>query len=246
MVEIKGFIPNSLIEWEGRIASIVFLAGCNLRCRYCHAHHLILNPRNVERTDSEQVFRYVRRQGRWLDGVVITGGEPTLHGEGLVDLVSRFRELDVPVMVETNGTRPEWIGRLLRDGLLEGVAMDLKAPLTCTDYRRVAGVEVRIEDIRNSIIAVRTSGLWHEFRLTVVPGLVGPDELERMAPELEGARQVAIQNFRPELCLDPALREVAPFKAEELDELARIVQPFVGRVIIRGRDNAALCAARRA
>jgi pyruvate formate lyase activating enzyme len=159
--------------------------------------------------------------------------------------VLRFRELELPVMIETNGTRPEWIGRLMRDGLLEGVAMDLKAPLTRADYARVACVEVDVEDVRNSVVAVKASGLWHEFRITVVPGLVGPDEIERMAPELDGSRQVAIQNFRPELCLDPELREVAPFRPEELDEMADILRPFTGRVIIRGRDNAALFASRK-
>jgi pyruvate formate lyase activating enzyme len=120
--------------------------------------------------------------------------------------------------------------------------MDLKAPLTRADYSRVTGVDVDVEDVRNSIGAVKNSGLWHEFRMTVVPGLVGPEEMERMAPELEGSRQAAIQNFRPELCLDPALREVAPFTSEELDELTEILKPFTGRVIVRGRDNAALFA----
>jgi len=270
-MDIKGFIPTSLIEWEGKIASVLFLPNCNLRCRYCHAGQLVCHPDQVDTIPRQEVFDYLRGQRDWLDGVVITGGEPTLHGEDLRELIGQVHWLDgvvitggeptlhgedlreligqvraVPldVMIETNGTRPEWVGRLLTEGALAAVAMDLKAPLTAADYARVTAAEVDVNDVRQSLRLIRDSGLPHEFRITLVPGLVGRDELERMAPELDGADVIALQNFKPELCLDPALHKVTPYPSEELDALAEIVRPHARRVVVRGRDAAALAAAR--
>jgi pyruvate formate lyase activating enzyme len=244
MLDIKGFIESSLLEWEGKIACVVFLPNCNLRCSYCHAAHLILHPERLESLDLARILDYARRQGAWLDGVVITGGEPTLHGEELLDLIGDFRAVPLEVMIETNGTRPQWVERLIEEGFLDAIAMDLKAPLTPDDYARVAGVEVNVDDVRRSVELIKQSGLPHEFRITLVPGLVGRDELERMAPDLAGARQVALQNFRPDFCLSESLRQVAPYTPEELEALVRVIAPSVGRVVLRGRDHAAIAASR--
>ena len=244
-MEIKGFIESSLLEWEGKIASVVFLPGCNLRCHYCHAGHLIIHPERLESIPRDQVLDYMRRQHGWLDGVVITGGEPTLHGEELLDLIHAFRDIPPEVMVETNGTRPEWVARLVGGGLVEAIAMDVKAPLTPEDYERVCGVHVNVEDIRRSINAIKTSGLPHEFRVTLVPGLVGQEELERIVPDLQGAQQIALQNFKPDHCLSQNHRQVVPFASEELDTFAQIVAPAAGRCVVRGRDHAALTRSRQ-
>jgi len=244
MLEIKGFIESSLLEWEGKIASVVFLPNCNLRCHYCHAAHLILHPERIESLDRARILEYMRRQIDWLDGVVITGGEPTLHGEELLDLIGEFRAVPLKVMIETNGTRPEWTERLMKEGFLDAIAMDFKAPLTADDYARVAGVEVNIGDIRRSIVLIKQSGLPHEFRITLVPGLVGREELERMLPDLAGAQQVALQNFRPDFCLSESLRQVTPYTPDELNAFITIVAPAVGRVVLRGRDHAAIAASR--
>jgi len=136
------------------------------------------------------------------------------------------------------------VGRLIAEGALAAVAMDLKAPLTAVDYSRVAGVDVDVNDVRHSLRLIKESGLPHEFRITLVPELTGRDEIERMAPDLDGADTVALQNFKPALCLDPALREMSPYSPEELDALADILKPHARRVVVRGRDAAALAASR--
>jgi len=241
-MDIKGFIPTSLIEWEGKLASVLFLPRCNLRCHYCHAGQLICNPERIETVPREEIFDHLRRQRGWLDGVVITGGEPTLHGEALRELIAEIRAVPLQVMIETNGTRPEWVGRLIAEGALAAVAMDMKAPLTATDYSRITGVEVDVNDVRHSLRLIKESGLPHEFRITVVPGLIGPDDIARMAPDLDGADTVAVQNFKPALCLEPALREVTPYSPEDLDAMAEILEPHARRVVVRGRDAAALAA----
>lgn len=245
LMEIKGFVESSLLEWEGKIASVVFLPGCNLRCHYCHAAHLIIHPERLESIPRRQVLDYMGRQTGWLDGVVITGGEPTLHGEELLDLITDIKSFPLDVMVETNGTRPEWITRLIEGGFIEAVAMDFKAPLTPEDYERVCGAEVNLDDIRRSINIVKQSALPYEFRVTLVPGLVGQDELERMLPDLEGARQIALQNFKPDHCLSEQLRRVTPYSPEQLDLFERIVAPVTDRCVVRGRDHAALTRSRQ-
>ncbi len=241
-MDIKGFIESSLIEWEGKIASVIFLPGCNLRCHYCHAAHLVLHPERLESLSRPRILDYMRRQRDWLDGAVITGGEPTLHGDELVALIGEIRAIPLSVMIETNGTRPEWVGRLIRDGLVEAVAMDVKAPLTPEDYERVAGAEVSVEDIRASIRIIKESGLPHEFRITLVPGLVGRAELEAILPDLEGARQIALQNFKPDLCLSEPLRHVTPFTPDELKGMVVLAAADGARVVLRGRDHAASAA----
>lgn len=245
-MEIKGFIQNSLLEWEGKIASVIFLPGCNLRCRYCHAGHLICQPERLESVPLDQILDYMRGQGDWLDGAVITGGEPSLHGQELLDLISQVRAIPLKVMVETNGTRPEWVERLLSGGFVDAIAMDVKAPLTREDYARVTGAIVNVKDIRRSIRLIKQSGLPHEFRVTLVPGLVGWDELKQIVPELEGARQIALQNFKPDLCLSPALRQVAPYSADQLEAFRRMAAPAADRCVVRGRDYAPLAASRPA
>lgn len=241
-MEIKGFIENSMLEWEGRLCCVLFLPRCNLRCRYCHAGHL-LEPDGLESIPRGQVLSYMRSQKGWLDGATITGGEPTLHGEELLDLIGDISEAGLEVMVETNGTRPEWVERLVGEGWVQAMTMDLKAPLTPEAYRRVSTRDVDVTAVRRSVKLILAAGLPHEFRITVVPGLVGPAEVEAIAPELEGARMVALQNFQPDNCLDPALREVEPYRPEQMDAMGEVLKAAAERVVLRGRERGVIRAA---
>ena len=245
-MQIKGFIKNSLNEWEGQIASVVFLPYCNLSCPYCHAGHLVTNPEELDTVPHHEIYSYLQGERGWVDGVSITGGEPTLHGEKLAQFIRELKAMDVEVMLETNGTRPQWIGRLIDEGLLDAVAMDVKAPLTRDDYRRVTRKAVAPKKIRSSIHRIIDSGLPHEFRTTLVPDLIGEDELRRLAPELEGARKVALQNFQPDNCLDEELQQATPYFPDAMDRFQQIVDPYVGRCVLRGRERGVSVAATRA
>ncbi len=237
-MQIKGFIESSLLEWEGKVSSVLFLPHCNLRCRYCHAGDLVLAPEQMETVPFERVAAYLRAQRGWVDAVAVTGGEPALHGRELVDLTERLHEFSVDVMVETNGTRPDVVEELIEENCVDVMSMDVKAPLNPTDYRRVTDAEVDIGAVRRSINLIRDSGLPHEFRITLVPGLVGEDELRGILPELEGARAVALQNFRPDDCLSPELHEVMPFRPEQMDAFGQMARGTGERCIVRGREHA--------
>jgi pyruvate formate lyase activating enzyme len=236
-MQIKGFIQNSLLEWEGKVSCVLFLPSCNLRCRYCHAGHL-LGDSVLESIQQEQVLRYMRKQNGWLDGVAITGGEPTLHEDELLGLVADIHQAGLEVMVETNGTRPYWVDRLVNDAGVERLAVDVKAPLTTEAYEAITQVPVDVDAIKRSIEIIITSGVDHEFRITVVPGLVGKKELLEIASELRGAKCVAIQNFQPDHCLDTALHSVAPYSPEAMDDMGALMSEHFENVVVRGRDRA--------
>jgi pyruvate formate lyase activating enzyme len=231
---IKGFIENSLIEWEGQIAAVLFLPGCNLRCRYCHAGHLLDDPDPTESIPLEAVLESVARQRGWVDGVVVSGGEPTLHEPGLQLLVRSLKSIPTRVWLETNGTRPGALQKLIFAGLLDGVAMDLKATLRAHELRRITRSEVDPAALRQSIRLILNRVPDHEFKITLVPGFITADDVEELARTVQGARRLALQNFRPVACLDPALHEVEPFAPDEVNEMACRAEPYVDEVIVRG------------
>lgn len=242
-MEIKGFIQNSLLEWEGRISCVLFLPGCNFRCRYCHAAHLI-EPNLLESIKKEQVLSYIKRQKEWLDGAVITGGEPTLHEYELLELIREIKEIGLEVMLETNGSNPLWVEKLLKNRRIDAITMDIKAPLDAESYRKLMGKDIDISLIKRSIKAILNSDLEHEFRITVLPGLVGPEEVGAIVPELKGAMTIALQNFQPEHCMDKTLRKIEPFTAEEMEQMAELARPYAKRVIVRGEGRTVPSAAR--
>jgi pyruvate formate lyase activating enzyme len=237
-MQIKGFIKSSLLEWEGMLSCVVFLPGCNLRCPYCHAADLVLRPEELPDVPLEHVLGHIASSGGWIDGAVVTGGEPTLNGPQLAELLRALRAEQVATMLETNGTRPECLEHLLADGLVDCLSMDVKAPLSADDYSRVAGTAVSIQDVRRSVSLIMASGIQHEFRITLLRGLVGGEQLERLLPDLAGAGTIALQNARTQLCLDTSLRGTRPFLPEEMDRFQSMALGYVPRCIVRGRDRA--------
>ncbi len=242
-MEIKGFIQNSLLEWDGRISCVIFLPLCNFRCKYCHAGHL-LEQNLLESIEEKQILAYMEKQKNWLDGAVITGGEPTLHGYELLDFILRIKAIGLDVMLETNGTNPKWVKKLLNNNRINAISMDIKAPLDAASYRKVTGVDFEIEFIRESVKLILQSAAEHEFRITLVPGLVGKKEVMKIVKELKGAQTIALQNFQPDHCLDKTLQQVSPFTPEQLEEMAGIARPFAKNVVLRGENRAVLAASR--
>jgi len=217
---IKGFIEASFVDWPGRVASVVFLPGCNLRCPFCHNHPLVLNPGAVKDIPLDHVLARLKDHEGWVDGVVVTGGEPTVS-PGLDGLLGRFKRLGLTVKLDTNGTRPEVIQRLIKEKLVDAVAMDVKAvPLAPYLYEKAAGSKVDLGAITDSILLLVGSPIEVTFRTTVVPGLHDSGAVKAIAEALHG-RPLVLQNFRPDDALEPSYRHIRPFTPEEFDELQR-------------------------
>ncbi len=219
-MSIKGFIKTSFLDWPGKVCSVVFLGGCGFRCRACHNPKLVLDPGSIPDFPQEEILQYLDLRKEWIDGVTVTGGEPT-SDRHLPDLLRTFRSLDLKIKLDTNGSRPDVIEALLRNDLVDAVFMDVKAPLTSEEYSKVAGVAVNAGVIRRSIDILTRSFVEVRFRTTVVPGLVEEAELALIAKALGDVEHFAIQAFRNVETLDRSLTEIEEFDPARVDDMRR-------------------------
>ena len=204
-MEIKGFIETSFLDWPGKLCAVLFLPSCNLRCPFCHNHILVLHPEQLPAYPWEPIELRLKALRTWLDGVCITGGEPTLHSD-LAELLGRIHDLGLMVKLDTNGTRPEILEFLVSKKLIDYLALDIKGPLNQESYRRFAGVRTSIEDIKKSMDLILSGRVKGELRTTVIPQWHTPPLLAQMALELIQAPKWTHQEFNPLQALDPNLR----------------------------------------
>jgi len=229
-MKIGGIHTCSLIDYPGKICTILFAQGCNFRCPYCHNPQLVAPELFTDPLQQERIFDFLHRRRGKLDAVTISGGEPTLQ-PGLVSFIRRIKELAFAVKLDTNGSRPAVLRELIENELLDFIAMDLKAPLA--RYAEVVGTPVAAEAIRESVQLIMKSGAEYEFRTTWVPGLLGPDDLDDMMREVHGAARYVIQRFVPERTLDPRFRCPAPASSPSPEGLAALAAPHVAACLVR-------------
>lgn len=220
-MRIGGFQKLTLSDFAGKPSCIVFTQGCNFRCPFCHNPGLVDNAPNLFPIKEHEVFAYLKKRAPLLSGVVITGGEPCIQND-LLDFAARIKDLSLAVKLDTNGSEPALLKTLLRAGLVDYIAMDLKAPFS--KYDLLAGCNVPLDRIRNSIDMILNSGVDHEFRTTVVhPGLNREDILW-IADRLRGAKRYVLQHFVSKVTLDPTWNKAASFSTEALESLCRHIQ----------------------
>jgi pyruvate formate lyase activating enzyme len=232
---IKGFLETSFSDWPGKMAAVLFLPFCNFRCPFCHNHELVLHPEQFPDYPVEDVVKMLRRRKGWIDGVCLTGGEPTLHSwlPALIrDLKSALRsfQMQVEIKLDTNGTNPGCLQTLIGDQLVDYVAMDLKGPLEITRYGALAGVPLEdgeLARIQDSIQILIRGKVDYEFRTTLVPSLMEEEEIYDLARKIRGARRYTLQNFNPRDPLRPQLRKEAPWE----DGALRRMQDRVNEII---------------
>ena len=234
---VKGFLETSFSDWPGRVVAVLFLPSCNLRCPFCHNHGLVLQPEKFENFPWEAILNGLRKRRGWIDGVCLTGGEPTLH-PWLPRLIRELKSdrgltpagTPLGVKLDTNGTRPEVLEELLAEGLIDYVAMDLKAPLEPGRYSALTGVtweEERIERVEASIRILLEGRVDHEFRSTVVPTLLEEEEVYAMARTVRGTCRYTLQNFNPRDALDERLRTLRPLDPAELHRMQERVNGII-------------------
>ncbi len=202
-----GFQPFTLSDFPGRTAAIAFTQGCNFRCPFCHNGALLplLTPEE-NLVPEVVVLDHLRRRKGQLEGLVVTGGEPTLQ-PALPVFLRKVKAMGFPVKLDTNGSRPEMLKALLDEGLVDFVAMDVKAPLH--KYELLTGVAAPTRAIEESIAAITWSGVEHLFRTTHVPGLLTSGDLQSIRSALSAGSVHVIQRFRPEHALDLSLQDAA-------------------------------------
>lgn len=230
-LDIKGYLPSSLLDYSGKIVSVVFLSGCNFHCPYCFNVEIVNNSKKLKRIEPEEIFNHLESRKKWLDGVCITGGEPTLH-KGLFEFISKIKQMGFLVKLDTNGTNPEILKRLVDEKLVDYIAMDIKAPLK--KYGEAVGREVDLEKIQESVDLIRNSGVEYEFRTTVVPKFFDEKDALAIGDWLKGSKKYFLQQFRAEKTLDKEFQKEMPYSHERLHEFAEILKPFFDKVEVRG------------
>ena len=227
-ISIKGFLETSFLDWPGKIASVIFLPFCNFRCPYCQNSALVLKPETIKTISLDKVLNKLAELKGWLDGICITGGEPTLHNT-LPDFIREFKKRNLLVKLDTNGSTPGMINYLLNENLIDAIAMDVKAPLDEISYSRLIGVSVDLKKIKASIKLIQESSIETIFRVTVVPGLLSEKDIYGLAESLSPAKRLVLQQFQPENTLDPKLKQVQPWTQEKFEQLQQEVDKIIGR-----------------
>jgi len=229
---IKGYLQTSVIEWPGKISSVVFTAGCNFRCSFCYNSGLVDPNRRAELQEisEESVIEDLLKRKKWIDALVVTGGEPCLQPD-LPEFLKIIKSMGFLTMIETNGSRPETIAKLLNDKIIDRIAMDIKGPLDqYTEITKIENGEWIMDKIKESIKIILNSGIEYEFRTTVVPGIHDVSVIQDMLKDLKQLSNGAmkqlhwtLQNFQPNNCLDPKFNKLKPFTEEEFEELQKII-----------------------
>lgn len=228
---IKGFQGTSLLDFPGRIASLVFLGGCNLTCPFCHNPALVLEPEAFDDIDPVELLADLAQRSRFIDGVVVSGGEPTLARE-LPEFLAAVKRLGLAVKLDTNGLAPGVVERLLADGLIDYLAIDLKT--SPGRYRELHPGPVAAEQLLETIRLALAAPIEVEFRTTCVPTWVDAAVIRELGGLIRGARLWALQQYHAEHALAETSRMQTPLAATTLQGFVAIAADYVDEVVLRG------------
>lgn len=234
-MEFKGFIKTSVIEYPGKIVSLVFVGGCNFRCPFCQNPDLVLDSRSLPSTGEKEVIDYLLSKRKWLDGLVITGGEPMLEKD-LPNFLSKIKKEGFLVEIETNGTNPGMLRDLVKRSLVDYLALDIKAPFEWEKYRKVAGIVDKklLGKVKESVKILLSSNIDYELRTTVVPGLVDQEDLISIARSFGSVKKYVLQQFVPKITLDKQYEKIKPYSKDKLEEMKEKIADCVEFCEIRG------------
>lgn len=228
---IKGFQGTSLLDYPGRIASLIFIGGCNLTCPFCHNPSLVLSPQDHPDYPFEVLLHEIAERRSFIDGVVISGGEPTLDPD-LPQFLRAVKRLGLLVKLDTNGLAPEVLADLLSENLLDYIALDVKtAP---ERYGELHPLPVDPALLSQSVALIKSAGIAYEFRTTCVPGYVEDRDISAMGALLHGGKLWVLQQFVPDNSLDPQLRSCIPHPDAKLLHFADLARGYVAQIKLRG------------
>ncbi len=224
-----GFEKCTLIDYPGKVAAMVYTIGCNFRCPYCHNPELV--DETVEtRVPESEVLSFLETRRGLLDGLVITGGEPTMH-DGLLLFMRTVKAKGFLVKLDSNGTRPDVLREAIRKRVVDYIAMDIKAPLR--KYEQVVARPVDTGAIMESIQLLLKGRIEYEFRTTLVKALTPPQDILEMGNEIRGAKAYYLQKFIPTKLLNPQFKRKVTYTDEELAVLQKELSRYVSFCGIR-------------
>ncbi len=230
---LGGYQKLTLIDYPGKIATTIFTVGCNFRCPFCHNPELVKHGTwNMEQGTmmEKEFFAFLKKRRGQLEGVCITGGEPTIQPD-LIPFIKKIKKLGFLVKLDSNGTRPDVLKKIIDGKLVDFIAMDIKN--TLKKYAKTCESKVDIERIKLSVDLIRNSGIDYEFRTTAVPGLHEEKDFEEIAKWLKGAKAYYLQEYRETKILDPRLKKKTKGKTLDLEKIKKKIEKGFGKMGIR-------------
>jgi pyruvate formate lyase activating enzyme len=224
-LKFSGVQKISLIDFPDRMATVLFTPGCNLRCPFCHNWRIVINPRPPF-LNQEKAIRMLEARRKFIDAVVITGGEPTLHRE-LPKLLKKLEEKDFRIKLDTNGFFPQTLKESLP--FVSYVALDVKTSLD--KYCKLGARD--LVNFSRSVEMLKNAGVDYEFRTTVVPGFVDEEDMLEIVKIVDGGKRFVFQQFIPDDTLDKTFHKVEPYPRETIMKRAEQLKPYVGEVLLR-------------
>jgi len=218
---VGGLQKLTLIDFPGNVACTVFLSGCNFRCPWCYSKELVLpqDAKSQPKISELYFFNFLKERKGLLSGVVICGGEPTIHKD-LPQFIKKIKKMGFLVKLDTNGSNPRVLEGLFKDHLLDYVAMDVKQ---IKKYDEATGTKVDMKKIKESVELIKNSGVDYEFRTTVVPTVHTKEDIIGIAKWLSPAKKYYLQNFRPERTVNPSFENQRPYSDKDLLDIRKAI-----------------------
>ncbi|WP_321298375.1 anaerobic ribonucleoside-triphosphate reductase activating protein [Marinifilum fragile] len=235
---ISGFIKNSLIDYPGKIASVIFTQGCNMRCKFCHNHELISINGSYSNYSEDEILYYLKKASGFIDALVITGGEPTLQSD-LEDFIRSVKQLGILVKLDTNGTYPKLLKKLIDEKLIDYVAMDIKHILDLSSYRELVGnqfSEHQLKNVKESIALLKEANVEVEFRTTLIQGSQSADDVRKICEQLQCSNLYSLQKFNPLRVFDPSFAKRSTFSDEEMLSLMESNKDIIPNIRVVNAD----------
>ena len=228
---LGGYQKLTLIDYPGKLAATAFTVGCNFRCPFCHNPELVDLKLVHEEKSEQEFFKFLKKRKGKLEGVCITGGEPTIQPD-IIEFIRKIKRSGFAVKLDTNGTRPDVLKKILDAKIIDYAAMDIKH--SQEKYPEAAGGTVDIERVKLSVNLLMKSGIDYEFRTTVVPGIHAESDFEDIVKWIRGAKKYYLQKYREIKILDQHLSKKTKGKSLNLEKIKEKYEKNFGKMEIRG------------
>lgn len=230
-MRIKGVQKTTLIDFPDIIACVVFTPGCNFNCPFCYNEGIVKDSEEFEDIPEGEFFSFLEKRRKVIEGVVVSGGEPTLQKD-LPEFLQKVKSMGFKVKLDTNGTNPVMLKELIDSKLVDYFAMDIKGPLE--DYEKICGVKVDTEKVKMSVEILKAFAKDFEFRTTALPKFHSKESFEKIAKLVEGSQRFFIQQFVPvDTLIDKELKSGEKFSKKEFEEFRKILESHVQKIEFR-------------
>ncbi len=231
---IRAIIETSLVDWDGKLTTVLFFDKCNFLCPFCQNWELILHSERFPIIEWDTIEKKLKQKKGWIDAVVLTGGEPLVFKKDVFELTRRIKGLDLLIKLDTNGSFPEILKTLLKEKLIDYVAMDIKAPLD-ERYFKAAGKMIELNKLKSSIEILMQGSVEYEFRTTCVPGLINKEIIKEMGESIRGAKRWVLQQYVPDNAYKEEYRKLKVFTKKEAEQFLEDARTYVSNTELRGK-----------